>query len=95
MYRSINRQEMIHIEDKLCIWQGYKERAQKFWSDVEDDLHYKFNPHFSYDEDTDTPNVRKLFNMLCDVAEFIEAHTDELEKEFEPYDQNLCLEVNS
>ena len=76
----------MHIEQRLCIWQGYKERAQNFWSDVEDDLHFKFAPHFSNDDDKDTPNVRKLFNLLCDVSQFIETHADELENEFETYE---------
>ena len=68
----------MNIDDKIDCWNAYSKRADKFFADVEDDLHYAFAPFYS-EPDEDTPNVRKLFNMLADVSAFISAHLDELE----------------
>ncbi|MBQ7220738.1 MAG: hypothetical protein IJS28_07150 [Synergistaceae bacterium] len=73
---------MLNPEERYNIWQDYRERASKFFSDVEDDLDYKFSPYRQSEADKDTPVVRRLFDMLADVSAFIERHANELEQEY-------------
>ena len=68
----------MNIDDKIDIWTAYSKRADNFFADVEDDLHYAFAPYY-LEPDEDTPNVRKLFNLLADLSAFISCHLDELE----------------
>ena len=69
----------MNLNDKIFIWQSYSKRVNKLWGDVEDNLRYSFAPYY-LEPDEDTPNVRKLFNLLEDVSVFISCHLDELEK---------------
>ena len=69
------------LDDKIFTWQSYSKRVNKLWSGVEDDLEYSFAPYY-LEPDEDTPNVRKLFNMLADLSAYISCHLDELENSF-------------
>ena len=72
----------MQIDERFYTWQVYQKRANSFWSDVDDDLNFRFAPFSASHPDKDTTNVRKLFDLLADINAFISQHTDELEKEF-------------
>ena len=70
---------MLNPDDRYYIWQKYQEKARKFFGLVEDDLLYQFAPRKQSEADKDTPNVRKLFDILEGLYDFINAHCEELE----------------
>ena len=77
---------MLNPEERYNIWQGYKERAAKFLSDVEDDLEYKYAPYRKSEADKDVPAVRRLFGMLAEISAYLERHAEELDAEYSDFE---------
>ena len=77
---------MLNPDDRYYIWRKYKEKARKFLGLIEDDLLYQFAPRKQSEADKDTPNVRKLFDILEGLYDFINAHCEELEVEVDNYE---------
>lgn len=88
--------------ERLDIWEGFRDRIHKLFSDVEDALNCEFSDgfcHCSYslcdihDEhgaavyDLDTPNARKLLHMLEALDNFVSAHTDKVLDDFKAWEE--------
>lgn len=76
---------MLNPEDRYDIWESFANRARKFFSDVEDALDNRFAP-YQEPEDQDTLEMRKLFNMLADLTEFLEEKKTTADKEYTLWD---------
>ena len=57
---------MLNPDDRLVIWQDFYERVSDLFMDVEDVLDNKFAP-YQEQPDKDTPEVKKLFDVLADL----------------------------
>ena len=103
---------MLTAEGRYSIWESYKERVRELFIDVESDLDGKFAPYrFEngklVEADKDTPEMKKLFDMLADLDAFVErnfnrAHTEysewedeqhNLQRNFEAWSLGLCPEA--
>ena len=76
---------MLNAEDRYYIWENYADRARKFFSDVEDTLNSRFAPYLE-SADKDTPEMRKLFDMLADLTEFLQEKKASSQKEYVAWD---------
>ena len=98
---------MLNPDDRYYIWNTYRERVSRLFTDVEDVLHSRFAPYNQSEADKDTPAMRKLFDMLADLDAFVERHTEEVyrqysdwedaqinaERSFSAWELGLCPEV--
>ena len=103
---------MLTAEERFSIWESYKERVRELFIDVESDLDGKFAPYrFENGKlvaaDKDTPEMKKLFDMLADLDAFVErnfnrAHAEyckwedeqhHMQNSFEAWSVGLCPEV--
>ena len=64
--------------DRLDFWERFYKRVNELFSEVEDELNSKFQP-YCFDEkgelvkaDKDTPDVKKLFDMLADLDVYLQ-----------------------
>ena len=73
--------KLLYPDHRLCLWEIYKDKLQNLANTVEEDLLYEFAPRKQSEADKDTPNVRKLFDLLDGILDFINAHCEELEVE--------------
>ena len=76
---------MLNAEDRYNVWSNYAERARKFFNDVEDTLNSRFAPYREA-ADKDTPEIRKLFDMLADLTEFLQEKKASSHKEYVAWD---------
>lgn len=84
---------MLNPDDRYYIWDTYRERVSRLFTDVEDTLHSRFAPFNQSEADKDTPAVRKLFDMLADLDAFVESHTEKVRIEYEAWeDERVNLE---
>ena len=103
---------MLAAEERFSIWESYKERVRELFIDVESDLDGKFAPYrFEngklVEADKDTPEMKKLFDLLADLDAFVErncnrAHAEysewedeqlNLQRSFEAWSLGLCPEA--
>ena len=94
---------MLTTEERFSIWESYKERVRELFIDVESDLDGKFAPYrFEngklVEADKDTPEMKKLFDLLADLDAFVErnynrADAECVEWEDERYNLQRCFEA--
>lgn len=94
---------MLTAEDRYSIWEEFHKRVRELFIDVEDALSSKFAPYRFEDgklveADKDTPEVKKLFDMLADLDAFVEgnykrAYSEYCKWEDEQYNVQRCFEA--
>ena len=92
---------MLAAEERFSIWESYKERVRELFIDVESDLDGKFAPYrFEngklVEADKDTPEMKKLFDLLNRAhAEYSEWEDEQLnlQRSFEAWSLGLCPEA--
>ena len=87
---------MLTPYERSEIWQEFYDRVHRLFSDAEDVLSGKFAPYeFENGElvrpDKDTPEAKKLFDMLADLDEFLSERKKKAEQEYSYW---LDVEVN-
>lgn len=84
---------MLNPDDRYYIWDTYRERVSRLFTDVEDTLHSRFAPFSQSEADKDTPAMRKLFDMLADLDAFVSRHADEVHAEYSAWeDEQINLD---
>jgi hypothetical protein len=104
---------MLTPEERFTIWEDFHDRAHKLFIDVEDAIYSEFAP-YKHDKngelvkpDKDTPEAKKLFDMLADLDAFLQkreesagieysAWLDEqrnLQNAYEAWSLGLCPQV--
>lgn len=94
---------MLTAEDRYSIWEEFHKRVRELFIDVEDALSGKFEPYRFEDgklveADKDTPEVKKLFDLLADLDAFVEgnykrAYSEYCKWEDEQYNVQRCFEA--
>ena len=94
---------MLTAEDRYSIWEEFHKRVRELFIDVEDALSSKFEPYRFEDgklveADKDTPEVKKLFDLLADLDAFVEgnykrAYSEYCKWEDEQYNVQRCFEA--
>ena len=97
---------MLNPDDRLVLWQDFYERVNDLFRDVEDVLNNKFAP-YREEPDKDTPEVKKLFDVLADLDAALQRKVDSSSEEcedwyeeqrnaqdaFEAWSRGLCPKV--
>lgn len=97
---------MLDPEERYNLWDSYKEKLDKLFIEVDDDLIYRFSPR-KVEPDKDTPTVKKFRDILEKLYDFIDAHHKELYSEllddenerynlrmnFEAWETGICPKV--
>ncbi len=97
---------MLNPDDRLVIWQDFYERVNDLFRDAEDVLNNKFAP-YREEPDKDTPEVKKLFDVLADLDTVLQQKVRSSSEEcedwyeeqrnaqdaFEAWSQGLCPSV--
>ena len=92
------RGEYVKAEERFSIWDSYKERVRELFIDVESDLDWKFAPYrFEngklVEADKDTPEMKKLFDLLADLDAFVERNFNRAHAEYSEWeDEQLNLQ---
>ena len=87
---------MLTPYERIEIWQEFYDKVHRLFINVEDVLSSKFAPYrFENGElvrpDKDTPEVKKLFDMVADLDTFLKKRKDSSEREYSDW---LDVEVN-
>ena len=77
---------MLNPDDRLVLWQDFYERVNDLFRDVEDALNNKFAP-YREEPDKDTPEVKKLFDMLADLDATLQQKVSRSSEECEDWDE--------
>ena len=76
---------MLEPEQRFDLWQNYKNHIHDFFDRVDDDYNNIFAT-YNKPKDKDSPFVKKLFDLLDFVHEFVIAHFKELDAEYVAFD---------
>lgn len=81
---------MLTPEERFNAWQEFHSAVHKLFSNVEDALNSKFAPYEFEDgvlvePDKDTPEVKKLFDMLADLDAFLQKKEESVGAEYSKY----------